>query len=89
MNSVDDAAKALAKIDSPIGTLYFVTHSTSDGALKFGKDEGFTKAADIAAKLKGSVPDKVPDRGFPRMQRRQQPACYGRHPNHARSVSEK
>jgi Domain of unknown function (DUF4157) len=61
VNSVDDAAKALAKIDTPIGTLYFVTHSTSDGALKFGKDEGFTKAADIAAKLKGSVPsDKAP-----------------------------
>jgi hypothetical protein len=61
VNSVDDAAKALAKIDSPIGTLYFVTHSTSNGALKFGKDEGFTKAADIAAKLKGSVPsDKAP-----------------------------
>ena len=61
VNSVDDAAKALAKIDSPIGTLYFVTHSTSDGALKFGKDEGFTKAADIAAKPKGSVPsDKAP-----------------------------
>ncbi len=61
VNSVGDAAKALAKIDVPIGTLYFVTHSTSDGALKFGKDEGFTKATDIAAKLKGSVPtDKAP-----------------------------
>ncbi len=61
VNSVADAAQALAKIDAPIGTLYFVTHSTSDGALKFGKDEGFTKAADIAKKLKGSVPaDKAP-----------------------------
>jgi Domain of unknown function (DUF4157) len=61
VNSVGDAAKALAKVDGPIGTLYFVTHSTSDGALKFGKDEGFIKAADIATKLKGSVSaDKAP-----------------------------
>jgi len=37
VNSVGDAAKALAKIDLPIGTLYVVTHSTSGGALKFGR----------------------------------------------------
>ena len=55
VTSVADAAKQLAQLDRPIGTLYFVTHSTTTGELKFGKDEGFTKAADIAAKLKGSV----------------------------------
>lgn len=56
VNSVEEAAKTLAKIDGPIGTLYFVTHSLNSGALKFGKDEGFIKAADIASKLKGSLP---------------------------------
>lgn len=56
VDSVEEAAKTLAKIDGPIGTLYFVTHSLNSGALKFGKDEGFIKAADIASKLKGSLP---------------------------------
>ena len=56
VNSVEEAAKTLAKIDGPIGTLYFVTHSTNSGELKFGKSEGFIKAADIASKLKGSLP---------------------------------
>lgn len=61
VTSVKDAAAALAKVDGPIGTLYFVTHSTNDGSLKFGKSEGYTKATDIAKELKGSVAaDKAP-----------------------------
>jgi hypothetical protein len=56
VNSVEEAANALTKIDGPIGTLYFVTHSLEDGALKFGMDEGFIKASEIASKLKGLLP---------------------------------
>lgn len=68
VKSVANAAAELAKIQYPIGTLYFVTHSTPAGELKFGKDEGYVKPDDIAARLKGSVstdtaPGKVDFRG--------------------------
>jgi hypothetical protein len=65
---MDEAAAQLAKIDFPIGTLYFITHSAARGALKFGSDEGYIEPADIAAKLKGLVsaanaPNSVDFRG--------------------------
>ena len=68
VKSVAEAAAELAKIQDPIGTLYFITHSTPSGELKFGKDEGYIKPDDIAAKLTGSVsadraPNKVDFRG--------------------------
>jgi hypothetical protein len=62
VKSVDEAAAELAKINFPVGTLYIVTHSAASGALRFGKDEKYTDAADIAAKLKGKLPaDNAPN----------------------------
>jgi hypothetical protein len=55
VTSVAAAAEALKKIDAPIGTLYFVTHSTSLGQLKFGNAEKYVAAKDIAAKLTATV----------------------------------
>jgi hypothetical protein len=62
VKSLPDAAKALANLNAPIGTLYFVTHSTADGSLKFGTDEGFVKSEAIGKQLKGAVSgDNAPD----------------------------
>ncbi len=55
MTSIDDAVKKLNNVNFPIGTLYFVAHSSPAGDLKFGKAEGFTKAGDIANKLSGAI----------------------------------
>lgn len=55
VTSVQDAAAALAKITVPIGTLYFVTHSTATGKLKFGTAESYVEAKDIASKFQSSV----------------------------------
>lgn len=68
VKNVAEAAEVLGKIGYPIGTLYFVAHSTADGSLQFGKAEGFIKPADIATKLTGLVsadnaPSKVDFRG--------------------------
>ena len=68
VTSIDDAVKKLKGTNFPIGTLYFIAHSLPDGGLKFGKAEGFTKAADIANKLSGAIstdnaPVKVDFRG--------------------------
>lgn len=55
VKSFGEVPVQLAKINFPIGTLYFVTHSTASGSLKFGSAEGFIEPADIADKLKGVV----------------------------------
>ncbi|MCK5013335.1 MAG: DUF4157 domain-containing protein [Candidatus Omnitrophica bacterium] len=55
VKSVEETVVELAKIDFPIGTLYFVTHSTASGGLRFGNEEGFIEPADIADKLKNAV----------------------------------
>ena len=61
VKSMSDAVDALSKIDVPIRTLYFITHSLQNGALEFGTGEGFVKPDDIAKKVTGSVPtDKAP-----------------------------
>jgi len=61
VKSMSEAVEALSKIDVPIRTLYFITHSLKDGALQFGKSEGFVKPDNIAKKVTGSVPtDKAP-----------------------------
>jgi len=56
VKSMSEAVAALSKIDVPIGTLYFITHSLANGALQFGKSEGFVKPDDIAGKVNGAVP---------------------------------
>jgi hypothetical protein len=61
VKSMGEAAAELSKISVPIRTLYFITHSLADGALQFGKSEGFVKPDDVASKLKGAAPaDKAP-----------------------------
>ena len=63
VKSVAEATEALGKTDYPIGTLYFVAHSTVNGDLQFGKAEGFVKPAAIASKLTGLVPaDNAPSK---------------------------
>jgi hypothetical protein len=62
VKSVEEMVVELTKIDSPIGTLYFVTHSTANGGLRFGNEEGFIEPANIADKLKNAVSaDSAPD----------------------------
>jgi hypothetical protein len=56
VKNVTAAAEALAGINFPIGTLYIVAHSSPDGDLQFGKEEGVIAAADIAGKFKDKVP---------------------------------
>jgi hypothetical protein len=61
VKSMSEAVEALSKIDVPIRTLYFITHSLKNGALQFGTSEGFVKPDDIAKQVTGSVPtNKAP-----------------------------
>jgi hypothetical protein len=56
VKSIGDVAAELAKINFPVGTIYFVTHSAPSGGLQFGNDEKVVPADQIAAKLKGLIP---------------------------------
>ena len=61
VSSVADVAVQLARLDVAIGTLYFVSHSAPDGALKLSTKEGLVKPADVATALRGKVAaDKAP-----------------------------
>jgi hypothetical protein len=62
VKNVAEAAAVLAKIDFPIGTLYFVAHSAPNGAVQFGSKEGVIDPSDIASKLKSKVSaDNAPE----------------------------
>lgn len=68
VNSSDALLTALQGITDPVGTLFFVTHATSTGKLKFGDAEGFVNPSDIAKKLSGTfsasnAPEKLDFRG--------------------------
>ncbi|MFN0140304.1 MAG: DUF4157 domain-containing protein [Pyrinomonadaceae bacterium] len=68
VTSIADAAAALSSIDFPIANLYFITHSTVNGDLKFGAAEGMIPPANIATHLTGLItaanaPDRVDFRG--------------------------
>lgn len=54
--SVNDLKKELSKIDFPVGTVYFITHSKSNGSLKFSDGEGYVEPANIASKLQDTIP---------------------------------
>jgi hypothetical protein len=62
VKNLGEAAAVLAKIDFPVGTLYFVAHSAPNGAVQFGSKEGVIEPADIASKLKSQVSaDNAPE----------------------------
>jgi hypothetical protein len=68
VSSIEDLEGKLKKIDFPIGTIYFITHSSQDGSLKFGNKEGFVKPADIITKLsnvfsEANAPETIDFRG--------------------------
>lgn len=54
--SVNDLKTELSKIDFPVGTVYFIAHSKSNGSLKFSDGEGYVEPANIASKLQGAIP---------------------------------
>lgn len=59
--TVDEVATKLGKINFLVGTVFFVTHSTAGGKLKFSDAEGFVESGVIAGKLQGAIPeDKAP-----------------------------
>jgi hypothetical protein len=55
--SVDDLTAQLKTIKGPIGTIYFVAHTTDDGSLMFetGNTMNFVLAETVAARIKGTV----------------------------------
>jgi Domain of unknown function (DUF4157) len=62
--NASDAADKLKKVGAPIGTLYVVSHASSEGELQFESKDGITfrvKLADLAKDLKSVLPaDKTP-----------------------------
>jgi hypothetical protein len=54
--SVNDLKTELSKIDFPVGTVYFIAHSKSNGSLKFSDGEGYVEPANIASKLQDAIP---------------------------------
>jgi hypothetical protein len=63
VTSSDDLVAKLKAITEPVGTLYFITHATSAGSLKFGSAEGFVNPSDIAKKITGTFSaDKAPQK---------------------------
>lgn len=58
VTSMDEAAAALAAIDYPVGTLYFITHSTVSGDLQFGTSEKMIDPDRIGRKFRGLIADE-------------------------------
>lgn len=54
--SFNDLKTELSKIDFPVGTVYFIAHSKSNGSLKLSDGEGYVEPANIASKLQGGIP---------------------------------
>ena len=63
VTSLDQAVEVLKAIDYPVGTLYFITHSTARGDLQFGINEKMIDVDRIGGKFKGLIPaDNAPER---------------------------
>ena len=61
VTSLDQAVEVLKAINYPVGTLYFITHSTARGDLQFGINEKMIDVDRIGGKFKGLIPaDNAP-----------------------------
>jgi Domain of unknown function (DUF4157) len=61
VTSLDQAVEVLKAINYPVGTLYFITHSTARGDLQFGINEKMVDVDRIGGKFKGLIPaDNAP-----------------------------